>query len=137
RWLRYLAVELQHIKPTVTIDQVNQAAIINIGVIGLRAGFAAAGFRDVPAHFLRRRGIGDVDDAQAAREPRAVQQRIAAFPVFLELVRAETARGGAAPWAVEFADFEQRYRLDVGEIGDVEYPQAAVRAAAAARHFFG
>jgi hypothetical protein len=43
----------QYVKAAVTVDDVYQSAVIDIGVIGLRAWLAAAGFRDVPADFLR------------------------------------------------------------------------------------
>src|SRR5437016_1866241 len=74
-----------------------------------------------------------VDDAQASGEPGAVHQRV--FDVLLEQVRAEAPGRGAAPWRIQFADFVDRERLDLREIGHVEHPQAAVRPAAAPLHF--
>src|SRR5258708_233822 len=75
-------VELQNVEAGVAVDEVDEPTLIHIHVVGLRRGLASGGLGDVPAHFLRRERIGDVDDAQAAREPGAVDER--AFHVLLE-----------------------------------------------------
>ena len=79
--------------------------------------------------------IGDVDDAQAAREPGAVHQR--AVHVLLELVRAEACPAPRGSRASRARSLRTCQRLDVRRIGDIEHPQAAVRPAAPALHLVG
>src|SRR5882672_11903687 len=88
-------LELEDVEARVAVDDVDQPAAVDVDVVGLRAGLAGGGLGDEVADFLRRRRIGDVDDAQAAGEPRAVDERT--LHVLLELVRAEAPWGRAAP----------------------------------------
>src|SRR5262245_62650288 len=98
---RESAGELQDVESLVPVDDVDEAASIDVDVIRLRRGLARRGLGDEVAGLARGERVGDVDDPQAAREPRAVDERVR--HVLLELVRAEASRRGAAPRRVELA----------------------------------
>ena len=95
-------------KPRVAIKQVDQAAVVDVDVVALRARKAADRLGDVAADLLGRLRILDVDDAQAAAEPG--RENEAVVDVLLELVRAEAA--DTAPRAVGLADMEGGERLE-------------------------
>src|SRR5690349_4645418 len=84
---RTLAFELEYVEPAIPIHDVDQPAAVDLDIIGLRGLGAAARLGDEPSDFLRCVRVADVDDAEAAGEPGAVDQR--ALDVLLELVRAE------------------------------------------------
>src|SRR5687767_10019551 len=133
---RLAALELQDVEPVVAIAEIDEAALVHVHVVALRTGLAGRRLGNVVACFARRRGVRDVDDAQPAGKPCAVDERIAALHMLLELMRAEAARRGTAPRGIELAHLVDRERLDFPEIRHVEYPQAAVQAPAPARHLF-
>src|ERR1700694_2345019 len=86
-------IELQCVKSCVTVDDVDQASAIDIHIVGLRRGAACSGLRNEITHFARRQRIGDIDDAQSAREPGAVEERV--LHVLLEMGRADAPGCGA------------------------------------------
>ena len=92
-----LAVELEYVETRVAVDDIDQSAFVDVDIVGLRRDFACRRFRDEVADFLRRRRIGDIDDAQASSEPRAIEQGVTALPVFLALVGAEASRRSTTP----------------------------------------
>ena len=59
------SLELQNVEPRVAVREVDQPALVHVDVVRLRRGLAGGGLGDEPADFLRRRRVGDVDDAQA------------------------------------------------------------------------
>src|SRR5436305_4009489 len=97
-------VEFEDVEAGIAVDDVDEPTLVDIHIIGLRRGLAGRGLGDEPAGFLRRHRIGDIYDAQTAREPRAVDER--AIHALLELVCTEACRCGAAPRRVELAHFE-------------------------------
>ena len=103
----------EYVEAAVAVDEVDEAAGIHFHVVGLGGRLAAARLRDGPADFLRRERVADVDDAQPAGEPRAVDER--GVDMLLELVRAETP-ALARPRRVELADLEMGDQLDAVEM---------------------
>src|SRR3546814_7692448 len=67
---------LQNVEAAVAVAHVDDAVLIHVDVVGLRARLAADRLRHEGADLLRREGIGDVDDAQPAGEPGGEDQRI-------------------------------------------------------------
>src|SRR5687767_8689697 len=92
-----ISLEFEYVESVVAVREIDQAALVHVDVVALRAGLARGGLGDEVADFLGRAGFLDVDDAEPPGEPRAVHQRVAALHVLLELVRAEAPRRGAAP----------------------------------------
>src|SRR5690348_12777241 len=99
---------LDDVKALVAVDGVDQLALVDEDVIGRGALQSGSRLRDVPAGFLRRRRIADIDHAKAAREPSA-EQRVTGN-AFLELMRAET-RGRPAKGRGGFLQMEHRHGL--------------------------
>src|SRR5882762_742063 len=87
------AVELQHIEPDQPVDDIDQPTLVEHDVVALRRGLAAARLRNEVADFARRRGIGDIDDAQATAEPHRMHQR--AGHALVKLMRTEACAGRA------------------------------------------
>src|SRR3546814_1519579 len=115
---------LQNVEAAVAVEHVDDAVLIHVDVVGLRARLAADRLRNEGADLLRREGIGDVDDAQPAGEPGGEDQRL--VQLLAELMGAEAARR-AGPGRVQLADVEGRERGDVLKIGDVEDPEEGVQ----------
>src|SRR6185503_21355185 len=92
-----IGLEFEYVESVVAVAEVDQPALVDVDVVALRTGRAGRRLRQVVADFPRRRRIGDVHDAQPPREPRAVDERVAALHVLLELVRAEPPGRGPAP----------------------------------------
>src|SRR3546814_13536676 len=60
---------LQNVEAAVAVEHVDDAVLIHVDVVGLRARLAAARPPNAGADLLRREGHGDVDDAQPAAQP--------------------------------------------------------------------
>src|SRR5438046_949099 len=88
------AVEFQHVEPDPAIDDVEQAPFIERHVVALRCGAAAGRLRNEMADLARAERVGDIYDAQAAREPDRIHDR--ARDALAKLVCAEARRAGAA-----------------------------------------
>src|SRR3546814_17382655 len=67
---------LQNVEAAVAVEHVDDAVLIHVDVVGLRARLAADRLRNEGADLLRREGIGDVDDAPPAGEPGGEDQRL-------------------------------------------------------------
>src|SRR5438876_7108440 len=55
--------EFEDVEAGIAIHDIDEPAAVDVHVVGLRRGLAGGGLGDVPADFLRRRRIRDVDDA--------------------------------------------------------------------------
>src|SRR3546814_5640083 len=58
----------QNVEAAVAVEHVDDAVLIHVDVVGLRARLAADRLRNEGADLLRREGIVDVDDAQRSEE---------------------------------------------------------------------
>ena len=84
----------------------------------MTARLAGRRLGDEPADLPRRRRIGDVEHAEPAGEPGAIEP--VAADALLELMRAEAP--GGAEGAVELAQMEHAERADIAQILDIEEP---------------
>src|SRR3954469_8897721 len=127
-YVRASALKFQNIEPDVTVDHINEAALVERHVITLRRGPARHRLRNEMADLARAERIGHIDDPQPAAEPDGVGDG-AGHPL-AELVGAEARAARAAEGRVELTDLKLRERLDGAEIADVEGQQARMRASA-------
>src|SRR5262245_36798570 len=123
-----LAPKFKHIEADIAVDDIGDALVIECHVVGLRRRPPTARLRDEMADLARRERIADVDDAQAAAEPRGKADR--SGHALAELMRAEARAGRTRERRIELAHLELPERLDVGGIGDVEGENAGMRPAA-------
>ena len=113
------------------IRRVDQPALIQHHVIGLRRGAPARGLGNEETDLARLIGVCDIDDAQAGREPHRIDER--AVHRLMILVRAKARTLDTREGRVAFADLEESQRLDRGGIGDIEGREAGMQAAAPQR----
>ena len=88
--VRPLRTEFQNVEPDIPVDHVDQSARVQHYVVALRRAVSSRRLRNEERHLLRRVRLSDIDDAQSAREPRAVDEGI--VHMLLKLMGAEAAR---------------------------------------------
>src|SRR5262249_10147535 len=121
-------VEFKRIESDVAINDINQPTLVEHHVVALRSRTPARGLGDEIADFARGRWLCNVDNAQAGAEPHCKYE--GAGHAFVELMRAETRARRAGEWRIEFTHLDQRERLYIRIVADVENRHAGMWSAA-------
>src|SRR5580704_12443554 len=88
-----LALQFQNIETIIAVGEVDEAALVDLDIVRLRARPAAARLGDERGDFARRARVGNIDDPQPAAEPGAIHQAV--MHPLGELMRAKASARSA------------------------------------------